>query len=69
MTPTGTLNVRVSPSLSAEVLTKAVPGEEYEVLADQDGWAQITLKNAVEMNGHNYSSGWVSEQYVKFDVK
>jgi hypothetical protein len=64
-TPTGTLNVRISPSLSAAILTKAPTGEEYQVLAEQDGWVEVQLNKTLNLNGTDYSSGWVSEQYVK----
>ncbi|HTX86434.1 MAG TPA: SH3 domain-containing protein [Candidatus Nanoarchaeia archaeon] len=64
-TPTGTLNVRAAPSLTAAIITKAAPGEEYEVIAEQADWTEIKLNKTVESNQTEYSSGWVSSQYVK----
>jgi len=64
-TPTGTLNVRISPSLSAAILTKAPTGDEYQVISEQDGWVEIQLNKTFNLNGTDYSSGWVAAQYVK----
>jgi hypothetical protein len=64
-TPTGTLNVRVNPSLNAAILMKASTGDEYQVLAEQSGWVEIKLNKTFNLNGTDYSSGWVSEQYIK----
>jgi len=55
-TPTGTLNVRESPSLSANILGSVAPGEQYELLEENEGWFKIKFQD---------SEGWISSQYAK----
>lgn len=55
-TPTGTLNVRQTPSQSGKILTTVKPGEKYELLGEQSGWFKIKVGSI---------QGWVSTQYSK----
>ena len=57
-TPTGFLRVRETPSTSANEVGRVNPGEEYELLDEQNGWYQIKLKDGK-------TTGWVSGQYAK----
>ena len=55
-TPTGTLNVRSSPSTSSPIITKVSPGEKYQLLEESPGWFKIKLSD---------KEGWISSQYAK----
>lgn len=55
-TPTGTLNVRSSPSTSSPIITKVSPGEKYQLLEESPGWFKIKLAD---------KEGWISTQYAK----
>ena len=55
-TPTGTLNVRENASLSAPILGTVKPGEQYELLEENEGWFKIKFQD---------SEGWISSQYAK----
>lgn len=57
-TPTGWLNVRFGPSMSATVSAKVNPGEFYPYEDEQGGWVKIKYNNG-------QSDGWVSVQYVE----
>ncbi|HKC14475.1 MAG TPA: PEGA domain-containing protein [Patescibacteria group bacterium] len=54
-TPTGFLRVRSEPSLAGSIIGQALPGEKYDLLAEQNGWFKIRLSSGKE--------GWVSSQY------
>ncbi len=54
-TSTGSLNVRNNPGGS--VITQVAPGEEYEYIAEKDGWYKIVLGDG--------DHGWVSGAYVE----
>ena len=64
-TNTGWLRVRQEPSLSARVLTKVYPGEEYKVLEEKDKWVKIELKEPVKIGEEVFNNGWVWREYVK----
>lgn len=55
-TPTGWLNVRAEPSLSATVSAKVNPGEKYPLLDTNDGWYKIRYDAK--------NDGWISTQYA-----
>ncbi|OGH10879.1 MAG: hypothetical protein A3B38_04045 [Candidatus Levybacteria bacterium RIFCSPLOWO2_01_FULL_36_13] len=57
-TPTGFLRVRESPSTAGAEVGRVNPGEEYDLLDEQNGWYQIKLKDGK-------TTGWVSGQYAK----
>ncbi|MCL5675665.1 MAG: PEGA domain-containing protein [Patescibacteria group bacterium] len=56
-TPTGWLNVRDNPGLSASISAKINPGEYYPYIDEQNGWVKIKYDSQKE--------GWVSVQYVQ----
>lgn len=56
-TPTGFLRVREKPSTAGVEVGRVNPGEEYDLLDEQNGWYQIKLKDG--------KTGWVSGQYTK----
>jgi uncharacterized protein YgiM (DUF1202 family) len=57
-TPTGYLNVRISPSIvGGEVVGRVEPGETYEYVAEEGGWFQIVLTPD--------EKGWVFGEYVE----
>ena len=57
-TPTGYLRVRKEPSTLAEEVGRVKPGEEYELLDEDEktGWYKIQLDEGDE--------GWISNQYA-----
>ncbi len=55
-TPTGTLNVRETPSFEATILGIVKPGETFEFLEEKEGWFEIKFQD---------SKGWISSQYAK----
>lgn len=55
-TPTGFLRVRKDPSLAGTEIAQVKPGEQYPLIAEQNGWTEIKLTNGTE--------GWVSSTYV-----
>lgn len=56
-TPTGWLNVRSDPSLTATVSAKVNPGEKYPLLDTNDGWYKISYDSGQQQ-------GWISTQYA-----
>lgn len=62
-TPTGWLNVRQSPIISAEIITKINSGEKFLIINStiakpgSSGWHQIELTDG--------SSGWISAEYAE----
>ncbi|HEX9679692.1 MAG TPA: type IV pilus assembly protein PilM [Candidatus Saccharimonadales bacterium] len=54
--PGGRLNVREGPATTFPVVAQAIPGDEFSVLEEGEGWIQIDL-------GNN-ESGWVFDAYV-----
>jgi uncharacterized protein YgiM (DUF1202 family) len=54
-TPTGWLRVRSQPNLNGVEVGKVNPGEEYEIVGEENGWFQIDLDG---------DKGWVSGDYV-----
>jgi hypothetical protein len=54
--PGGRLNVREGPATTFPVVTQAIPGDEFSVLEEGEGWIQIDL-------GNN-EAGWVFDAYV-----
>lgn len=57
-TPTGFLNVRMAPDLTATIAGKVNPGEKYPIANEQTGW--VLLRQA----SSSANLGWVSGQYV-----
>ena len=55
-TPTGFLRVRESNSISSSEIAKVKPGEEYELVTEQEGWFEIKLKDD--------RAGWISSAYA-----
>ena len=56
-TPTGYLNVRTSPSVSATKVGEVKPGETYSVIDMQPGWYKISYTTT--------DVGWISAQYAQ----
>ena len=56
-TPTGFLRVRDSASLNSSQIETVSPGDEFDLVAEEDGWFQIELPDEV--------SGWVSAEYAE----
>lgn len=56
-TPTGYLNVREGPSLSASEVGQVTPGKSYPLIKEEPGWDEITLDDG--------TTGWISSQYAK----
>ncbi|MCL5438691.1 MAG: PEGA domain-containing protein [Patescibacteria group bacterium] len=54
-TQTGFLRVRETGSLNSAEIGKAYPGEEYEIIKEENGWFEIKFKDV---------TGWVNSQYV-----
>lgn len=67
-TPTNSLKVRKDASLDAKVLITIYPNEEYEILEEKDEWIKIKLKEAIELDGLKFDSGWVWKEYIKKKV-
>ncbi|MFA6518040.1 MAG: PEGA domain-containing protein [Candidatus Shapirobacteria bacterium] len=55
-TETGWLRVREEANSGSKEKARVNPGEKYELIKSEGGWAQIKLKNG--------ESGWVSASYV-----
>lgn len=55
-TPTTWLNVRTGPGTSFERIARVLPGEEYELLAEENDWYQIEIDEETQ--------GWVTSQYA-----
>jgi len=55
-TPTGWLRVRSEPTLSASESAKVDPGDEFELLDEQEGWYKIEYEKGKE--------GWISSRYA-----
>lgn len=65
-TDIGYLNIRLNPSLTAEIVGRATPGNIYEYISQKDGWYEIVIppdptKEAVATP----PSGWVFGDYVE----
>ncbi len=58
-TPTGFLNVRISPDLTATIAGKINPGDMYPLVSEQPGW--VLLRQA----SSSANLGWASDQYVQ----
>jgi len=56
-TPTGYLNVREGPSLSAGEVGQVTPGKTYTLVSEQADWYEIEISNG--------KTGWISSQYAK----
>lgn len=56
-TPTGFLRVRADSSLSSAEVGRVLPGQTYELLAEEDGWYKIKLPSG--------TVGWISGQYAR----
>lgn len=56
-TPTGYLNVRAGPSLSASEVGQVIPQKIYPLISQESGWYEITLDDG--------TTGWISSQYAK----
>lgn len=56
-TPVGFLRVRARASVNAPEIGQVRPGEQYDILEEEDGWFQITLTDG--------KVGWVSSQYAR----
>ncbi|KKQ66683.1 MAG: N-acetylmuramoyl-L-alanine amidase, partial [Candidatus Daviesbacteria bacterium GW2011_GWA2_38_24] len=54
--PLGFLRVRDVPSASGEELAQVLPGDEFEVLEEENGWYKIEFKEG--------QTGWVKGSYV-----
>jgi hypothetical protein len=56
-TPTGFLRVRERPTTSSSEVGRVEPGEEFDLLDEENGWYRIKLPGEIE--------GWVSGQYAR----
>lgn len=56
-TPTGFLRVRTASSTASLEIDRVLPGENYEVIDEKNGWFEIKLKGG--------RTGWISSQYAK----
>lgn len=56
-TPTGFLRVRERPSTSSSEVGRVNPGDEFDLLDEENGWYKIKLPDGEE--------GWVSGQYAR----
>ena len=56
-TPTGFLRVRSASSSSSSQVGEVLPGEEYELLEENESWYRIKLKDGQE--------GWISKTYAE----
>jgi uncharacterized protein YgiM (DUF1202 family) len=56
-TPTGFLRVRSKPSTSETEVGRVTPGQTFTIIAEQDGWFEITLADKTD--------GWVSSDYAE----
>lgn len=56
-TPTGFLRVRESASTGSPEIGRVSPGEEYDLLEEDNGWFKIRISETEE--------GWVSGQYAR----
>ncbi|MDZ7611755.1 MAG: type II secretion system F family protein [Candidatus Moranbacteria bacterium] len=58
----GFLNVRRETSLESEVITRVVPGEEYENIGQRNDWYQIIYEQGEDEED---KTGWVFGEYVQ----
>jgi len=58
-TPTGYLNVREGPSVSAAQVGQVTPGKTYTLISEQSDWYEIEISGG--------TTGWISSQYAKKD--
>ena len=56
-TPTGYLNVRAGPSLSADEVGQVNPGKTYPLISEESGWYEISIDDG--------TTGWISTQYAE----
>ncbi len=56
-TPTGYLNVRAGPSLSADEVGQVNPGKTYPLISEESGWYEISIDDG--------TTGWISSQYAE----
>ena len=56
-TPTGFLRVRATPSTGGTEVTQVAPGENFEVIGENESWYQIKLTDG--------KTGWISKQYAQ----
>lgn len=56
-TPTGFLRVRSGNSITAAQIATVNPGEEFDLVAEEEGWFQIRLADGV--------LGWISSSYAQ----
>jgi hypothetical protein len=59
-TPTGFLRVRESNSISSSEIAQVKPGEEYELVTEQEGWFEIKLSSPASEG----RTGWISSSYA-----
>ena len=59
-TPTGYLNVRRRPASTSPSFARVYPGENYELLAKENGWVKIKIKTD--------EVGWVSGMFIEEKV-
>lgn len=60
-TPTGFLRIREEGSINSLEIGRVLPGEEYELLDEKDGWFKIKVNSPAGED----KIGWVSAQYAK----
>jgi hypothetical protein len=56
-TPTGFLRVREDASVSSSEIGRAIPGDSYPLIDEQNDWYEIKLANG--------QVGWISKQYAQ----
>lgn len=56
-TPTGFLRVRENASVGSVEIGRVIPGDNLELVSEQEGWFQIKLSDG--------SIGWISSQYAQ----
>ena len=56
-TPTGFLRVRESSDLNSAQIGTVNPGDEFDLVSEENGWFQISLPDEV--------NGWVSDEYAE----
>jgi hypothetical protein len=60
-TPTGFLRVREESSISSLEITQVSPGEEYELLSEEEGWFEIKIVSEEQED----VTGWISSSYAE----
>ena len=55
-TPTGFLRVREDSSINSLEIARVLPGENYELVSEKEGWFEIKLKDG--------QKGWISSSYA-----